>query len=443
MRWMPTLSPTGRAFAVLAALFTFIGLSRHAAWHAHTLDMAYYARLVWGLGHGDPSQPVIDAPHALGLHFEPILLPLAALSRLGLPATPLLLCVQALAGAAAIFPAHALARRHLPAHALPVALCVFLVPAFGRNLDFDFHPNTLAVWPLLAFVNALDAGRLRPAALWLGLALTCREDIGLQGAAAALLFPGLGLRARLGFAAGGLLWFGAYAGVLQPAFAHGHPRSSLAQHFGMLGVPVGAGLPALLAGLAAQPVALLQHLATFDRVLYVPVLLATTALLPLRAPRLLGGALPIVGVNLLSGFEGVRDLDSHYLTAAAPFLYAAAVVGAGALPDAPRAARHLRWVFALAFLLCVRPWPWTRVRAWFPDADTTSARAAAAQIPPDAPLVAPSEILAHLAERPRVHHRWFAPADPALWRITPEWVVVPPSAPPTARDPNTGAAAAP
>ncbi len=211
----------------------------------------------------------------------------------------------------------------------------------------------------------------------------------------------------------------------------------------MLGVPVDAGLPALLAGLAAHPVALLQHLATFDRVLYVPVLLATTALLPLRAPRLLGGALPIVGVNLLSGFEGVRDLDSHYLTAAAPFLYAATVVGAGTLPDAPRAARHLRWVFALAFLLCARPWPWTRVRAWFPDADTTSARAAAAQIPPDAPLVAPSEILAHLAERPRVHHRWFAPADPALWRITPEWVVVPPSAPPTARDPNTGAAAAP
>ncbi len=423
---MLTLSPPGRAFAVLAALFTFIGLSRHASWHAHTLDMAYYARLVWGLGRGDPGQPVIDAPHWLGLHFEPILLPLAALSRLGLPATPLLLCAQALAGAAAVFPAYALARRHLPAHALPVALCVFLVPAFGRNLDFDFHPNTVAIWPLLAFVNALDAGRLRAAALWFGLALTCREDIGLQGAAAALLFPGLGLRARLAFAAAGLCWFGAYAGLIQPAFTHDHPRSSLAQHFGMLGVPVDAGLPALLAGLAAQPGALLRHLSTLDRLLYVPALLVTTALLPLRAPRLLGGALPIVGVNLLSGFDGVRDLDSHYLTAATPFLFAAAVVGAGTLPDAQRAARRLQWVFALAFLLCARPWPWTRVRALFPDADTVAARAAAAQIPPDAPLVAPSEILAHLAERPRVYHRWFAPDDPTLWRITTEWAVIPP-----------------
>lgn len=436
---MSTPSSPGRAFAALAALFAFIGLSRHASWHAHTLDMAYYARLVWGLGHGDPSQPVIDAPHALGLHFEPILLPLAGLCRLGLPATPLLLCAQALAGAAAVFPACALARRHLPAHALPVALCVFLVPAFGRNLDFDFHPNTVAVWPLLAFANALDAGRTRAAALWFALALTCREDVGLQGAAAALLWPGLGRGARLGFALAGVLWFGAYAGLVQPAFAHGHPRSSLAQHFGMLGVPVDAGLPALAAGVLAHPAALLRHLATLDRLVYLPALLATAAFLPLRAPRLLGGALPIAGVNLLSGFEGVRDLDSHYLTAATPFLFAAAVVGAGTLPEPPRAARRLVGVFALAFLLCARPWPWTRLRGLFPDADTEAARAAAAQIPPDAPLVAPSEILAHLAERPRVYHRWFAPDDPTLWRITTAWVVIPP----TARDRRAGAAAGP
>ena len=417
----------GPVFAALAALFTLIALSRYAAWHTCTLDMAYYVRLVWGLGQGDPTQPVIDAPHWLGLHFEPVLLPLAALSRLGVPAAPLLLVVQALAGAAALFPAVALARRHVPEHALSVALCVFLVPAFGRNLDFDFHPNTMAVWPLLAFVERLDAGRPGRACAWLLLAATCREDVALQGALAALLAPGLPRGWRVGFTLGGLLGFAAWAGLVQPAFLHGHARSSFAQHFGMLGLPAGGGVPGLIRIMLNDPFAVAGHLLTPDRLLYPLLLLASVGFLPLRAPRWLGGALPVVGVNLLSGFDGVRNLQSHYLTSAVPFLFAAAVIGAGQpgrglgarLDHRLRPFRRILPATATSLLLTLDPTPWARVRQWFPDDDTVAAQAAAARIPPDAALVAPSELLAHLAERPRVHHRWFVPEPTPgdLWRI--------------------------
>src|SRR6266567_4296604 len=99
-----------------------------SSYHSRSLDMAYYVRLVWGLGHGFVDNPVVGATNLLGLHLEPILLPLAALGRL-VPVAPLLLGAQALGAAAAVFPAHALARRHLPpVAAAAAALTIYLMP---------------------------------------------------------------------------------------------------------------------------------------------------------------------------------------------------------------------------------------------------------------------------------------------------------------------------
>ncbi len=56
---------------------------RFTTFHAQ-IDMSYYLRLVWGLGHGHYDLPLVRAPHVLGLHLEPIVLPLALLGRLGL-----------------------------------------------------------------------------------------------------------------------------------------------------------------------------------------------------------------------------------------------------------------------------------------------------------------------------------------------------------------------
>ena len=43
--------------------------------HQHTFDLALYARIAWGLAHGDLWAPLIDAS-ALGCHIAPVLLPL-------------------------------------------------------------------------------------------------------------------------------------------------------------------------------------------------------------------------------------------------------------------------------------------------------------------------------------------------------------------------------
>ena len=52
--------------------------------------MSYYLRLCWGLAHSYYDLPLVQSPHILGLHLEPILLPLALLNRLGVPLVPLL-----------------------------------------------------------------------------------------------------------------------------------------------------------------------------------------------------------------------------------------------------------------------------------------------------------------------------------------------------------------
>lgn len=427
---MRRFTPTWVAFAVFAAALGALSLARYFTFHSRSLDMAYYVRLVWGIAHGHWDNPVVGAPNLFGLHLEPVLLPFAALARLGLPIAETLLVVQALATAAAIFPAARLARRHLApgvgeGWAFAAALTILLLPTVSRCVDHDFHPSTMAVWPLLAFVDALDEGRGRAAWAWFFAALACREDVGLQGAAAALTLvawprrPGERRRGAL-LAAAGVAWFAIYAFAIQPRFLEGN--RSYDAHFGPLGGGAG-GVPGVLRAVLADPAGLLRHLASEDRPAYPLVLLAQVALMPLLAPRWVAGALPIVAINLLSAFPRVRTVQAHYVTAAAPFLAAAAICGAGRLAAAlPRwralAPGALAAAAAVAYLLrgaspLSPEWRWASYRK---DERARRAAALVAAIPRDASVAAPHELLAHLAER---RDAYLVDLDPPKveWRI--------------------------
>jgi hypothetical protein len=277
----------------------------------------------------------------------------------------------------------------------------------------------MAIWPLLAVVDALDAGRWRRAWLWAAVALTFREDVGLQLAAAALTLavwpraPGARAHGAV-LAAAGLAWFFGYALLVQPHFLP--PHGSYEVHFARFG---GGGVGAVLGSALSHPGDLAAHLVSGDRPLYPLVLLLPLALLPLAAPRWLAGALPIVAINLLSEFPGVRKVGAHYVTAAAPFLVAAAICGAARLAGWLRARRpRLRAAPAAALLLASAiAWalrgaspaaPEFRLAHYREDAWTARARAAAAGVPAGASVTAPSPILAHLAARPVAYHPRFA-----------------------------------
>jgi uncharacterized membrane protein len=240
----PTAAPRRAWLAALVLAFagSYLALCwrRYQSFHAQ-IDMSYYLRLCWGLAHGRYDLPLVQAPHLLGLHLEPVLLPLALLQRLGVPLPPLLLLVQAVAVALLAWPAWRLGCRHLgPAAAPLVAAAALLYPTVTVAALHDFHPVTLALTPLLFFVEALDDRALGRALAWGALSLCCREDIALQLALALLAYalPGrAGLSAArrpllVALAALLIAYFLTYLVVVQPRYL---PRfGSYGLHFATL-----------------------------------------------------------------------------------------------------------------------------------------------------------------------------------------------------------------
>lgn len=414
----PDLAIALGGFALVAAWGGTLALLRHASVHARSLDQAYYVRLVWGLGRGLRDLPVVGATDALGLHLEPILIPLAALGR-WLPAgwiAPMLLVVQALAAAAAIFPALRLARRHLAPScgevtAGLVAWTAVLLPTVTRNLDYDFHPITCALAPLLYLCDALDdeAARWRWAKVfvWAIVGLAFREDVGLSLAALGLAFATrrTDRTGGLALAGLGLVWFLGYALFVQPGRLPA--TGSYAAHFGALGA-TGGGVADVLRAALSDPVRLARYLVSGDRPSSLVLVLAQVGFLALGAPRLLAGALPILAINLLSDVPGVRAIQAHYATGAAPFLVAAAIVGAGRL--AARIQTPVMKRVPAAFLLAAVATAWWvrgaspgsaewRTHAHRDDEHARKVRALVAALPADAPILAPSRIAARAAER--------------------------------------------
>lgn len=412
-------------------LYSLLCGLRFTTFHA-LIDMSYYLRLCWGLAHNYYDLPLVQSPHVLGLHLEPILLPLALLNWLGVPLVPLLLGVQAAAVALLAWPAYRLAQRRLgDAAALPAALLALLYPTVTVATLHDFHPVTLALPLLLAMLDALDAGQPRRAFLWAALALCCREDIALQLAlttAGVLLFGGrqektanthskktkIALLLLIVFL---VLYFLIYIVIIQPRYL---PKfGSYGLHFANTGgQPIRSGKDMILA-LLRNPQLLLGLLFSGDRLGYVWQLLWPVALLPLLAPQVLLGALPVLAINFLSSFPRVRSIESHYTTALVPFLIAASILGAARLKQwlsvrgQHVAARQLRWISVGALLpvtlahilhggspLALRSerFVWSHFRD---GADAATLRAAIASVPPLASVAARPGALAHLAQRPR------------------------------------------
>jgi uncharacterized membrane protein len=398
------------AFLLFAAGMGALSFLRWHTFHSRSLDMAYYVRIVWGIKEGEWGVPIVGAPHFLGLHLEPFLFLLAGLARVHIPIAPMLLAVQAIGAAAVIFPATRMAKRRL-AHvvgdgwAFMAALSIFLVPTVSRCVDYDFHPSTIAITPLFWFIDSLDEGDWKKAWFWFLVALSFREDIGLQGAAVAFTFlvlpraPGDRLHALL-MVAVGLGWFFGYTLLLQPRWLP--PIGSYALHFGRFSENAG-GVGGVLSQAFADPGGLARYLVSGDRKLYLVWLLVTVAVLPLAAPRWLFGALPIIAINMLSDFPGVREVQAHYVTAAAPFLVAAAIEGAWRLAPYVGRIAPLALLLASAGAFTLRgaspaspEWRWAAYRD---DDHARRARAVVRAAPPDAEIAAPSRLIAHLAER--------------------------------------------
>ncbi len=423
--------------ALVAAIVAIIcAYQRFATFHNETFDLAFYHRLLWGIGRGDYYQPLTNS-HAFGLHASLVLWPLSWIARV-IPAVPLMLVVQAVSLMAAAIPLARIAARHLrtPWAADATVILYLLYPTVFTAASYEFHPSALAMFPLAYALDAWDRGEARSALIALTLAAFCREDVALVTALTAGLWainaPRTQRKTPALFSLCAFVYFAIYQFLIAPKYLP--VNGSMSLHFGALGsTPF-----AIVKTVIAHPIATLGMIATPGKWLYLPRLLAPLAFLPLLAPRWLLPALAPLAINFLSAWPTAIQPRSHYSLLIVPFLFVAAIYGAGVVIDAKHplggpmvrpTGRKMLLITTIALLIAslgsqYRSGATPLSRHWnyqhfVTDSRTLSLRELTPQIRPDGMVVAPDELLAHVANRPiiqRLDH-WTRATDDLVLRL--------------------------
>ena len=389
--------------AVAVALFFGVsGLLRYATFTNRTFDLAFYARMAWGMVRLDFWDPILGTS-VLGLHLSPVLIPVG-LVGLAIGTVPALYLGQALAvGFASVPLARVGERRFGPVGRWLGALAIVLHPNVGHVLAYEAHPGTFAVLPLAWMADAIDRRSTRAFVLASIGVLACRQDLALVVATSALVFGLADRSARktvFATAALALAYFLFYLVVLHPRFKP--PVGSMELHFGRWG----SSLPRVVLAWILHPGEVLAHLAEPMRASWPFRITASLLFLPLLSPRMLVAASPILGVALMSVFSTTTKIESHYLTCAIPFLVAGAFDGASTIgARLPKLAPHLPRALGLALvtgLVAQGLFSPFRPRPGFvdPDIDASAARRLLAHVPARASIQAPDAFLPHVAERP-------------------------------------------
>jgi len=416
--------------ALAAALaFTWLALRRYATYHNETFDLAFYTRMAWGMGRGDYYHPITNS-YMWGLHASPVLYPFGWLSRLHAPLVPLLLAAQAASTTAAAIPLARIAARRigLPVAADIMAVAYLLYPPIATIATYEFHPGSLALFPLAMALDRADRRDLRGALPWLAAAAVCREDAalvaGLVGLAGVLNRRLARTQRAWGVGAFAALttYFAVYFLVIAPSQLPRH--GSLELHFGHTGANTPAGL---VVALFTHPVAMLRTMLVPVKVLYGVRLLAPVAFLPVLAPRWLLPALVPFAINMVSQFPAAPQIHSHYSTLISPFVFAAAAHGAGRLaagqsgPLERNAMVSGLAVLAASLVIHHRAGATPLSRRWSMapfrrDARTAEIDSLLRLLPPDASVAAPDAMLAHVAERP-LFQRFDNQRRPCAWIV--------------------------
>jgi len=185
---------------VYAATFILLSWLRYHTFLMHAEDMGNMAQAVWNTAHGylHPlfqfnNQRIKSGIEAtgiktrLGIHVEPILLPLA-IPYLVFSNPVTLLVIQTLVVASGVFPAAWLARCHLrlPLAQVAFPLAYLLAPPLEAANLYEFHAVTLSAALLLWALYFADGARYRLFALFAVLAMGTKEEIGIAVAAMGL-----------------------------------------------------------------------------------------------------------------------------------------------------------------------------------------------------------------------------------------------------------------
>ena len=309
----------GLLIIAYASFFSVQLILHYYSFGSRALDLGNMDQTIWNTLHGRPfhqtNQP--GAVSRLSLHVEPILLPISLLYLIySGPET--LFVLQSIVVALGAVPVFALARfkLHSDGLALVFALVYLMFPAIQGATLLDFHAVTMAPTFLLAAFYFLERRRTWLFALFSILVVACKEDMTLLVMMMGLYALVINRQRSLGLVTMLLCvgWTALAVFVIPPAFAgtdniHWDRYSHLGQ------TPLDKVL-----NLFIRPHLFLAQLQAAGALTYLGLLLAPTAFIALLNPLTLLLALPSLGINLLSNYAPMQEVNA--------LMYAAPIVPA-------------------------------------------------------------------------------------------------------------------
>jgi uncharacterized membrane protein len=412
----------GSSFLLGGMMVLFVGTFVWLTWLTHArfgtfgFDLGIFDQGVWLLSRfQDPFVTIRGLP-LFGDHASYILLLVAPLYRVW--ADPrLLLLLQIVCLAIPAISVYLIGTRRLgnPLAGLAVAAAYLAFPALQWAAIWHFHPESLAAGFLGLAALAADRQRWRQLAIWLALALLCKEDVGLvvAGFGALLWTTGQASVGRRTMAAG-LGWFLLTVLLLIP-LANGRTSPHLELNYGI----TASGPSAMLEAVPTLAGNVWKNVTDGKGDTYLLLIFAPWLGLPLLDPRWLLPVTPPILLNLAATHGYQQEIRYQYLATAAPFLALATIAGLRTV-----ARRRVVLVSLLAALVVVAgyvdhrvgPAPWSRD---FPrpaeDGSVNQARRQAlALIDPAAPVSAQYNLVPHLAHRTHIYE-FPNPFTPANW----------------------------
>lgn len=191
-----------------------------------------------------------------------------------------------------------------------------LIPAVAFLIHFTsswlinetFHPEVLAIAPLMFAYVASTQHKWRPYGIWLVAAGIWKEDVALAIMMIGVIVWLRGNR-RVGLITAGLSlgWFLIATRLMIPAFSDGG-----AFYEGFFG-PLGSGVFEVIRNSVSNPSLVFSALSQHDALGYLRDLLVPFALIPLVAPTALLMGLPQFAINMLTVHGLPANIEAHYV----------------------------------------------------------------------------------------------------------------------------------
>ncbi len=403
VRWI-----LGGMVALWALTFYVLCHLRQKHFGTFAFDLGTYDQGVWLLSQLEEPFVTVRGLHLFGHHLNLSLLLIAPLYRLG-GGPELLAAVQIAAQASGAVAVYLLARDRLADRwlALVLAAVLLLNPTYQFLVWEWFHPDSLAIAPVLFAYWAARANRWGWFAVAAVLAVACKEDVALVVAAMGFVIAARESR-PIGLLITGLsgLWWLLATRVVMPRFLGG-----LSPFYDTFFGDLGQSFGEVVVNTVAKPGTTLDLITRSDRLSYYRMIFTPVAFLPVASVSTLLVAAPILAVNALTTFPYARDYKYHYSALVVAGVMLATVEGIARLGRTPSARRFLVGLVAATTLATTVAWGPSPIsvqyrKGWWPlqaTPRTAVQRAAVDMIPKDDPVSATYMFVPHLSHRTRIY----------------------------------------